>query len=69
MEFELLIPSLRPFFLSRLGSGKPRTNDSLPATVEEVDKLIKDAQQDFYSPVSPLFARMHIVYASKVLHP
>ncbi|KAH6918517.1 S-adenosyl-L-methionine-dependent methyltransferase [Coprinopsis sp. MPI-PUGE-AT-0042] len=69
MEYELLIPSLRPFLLSRLVSGKFRTNELLPSTEEEVDKLIKDAQQDLYSPVSPLFARMHIVYASKILHP
>lgn len=53
MDYELLLPALRPLFLT---SGLP------PSSVE---LLIKDAQNDLYRPSYPLSTRLHIAYATK----
>ncbi|TFK76384.1 S-adenosyl-L-methionine-dependent methyltransferase [Pluteus cervinus] len=57
MDYELFLPALKPFFLS-LGLA-----DTF------VDNLISEAQRDFYEPPPHIcrIARLHIVYASKVL--
>lgn len=56
MAYDILLPGLRPFFLS---SGLS------PA---KVDKLIADAQNDLYHPSVNLSTRIHIVHAQKPLH-
>jgi hypothetical protein len=53
MDYELLLPALRPLFLC---SGLP------PSTV---DRLIQDAQHDLYHPSFPASTLLHIAYASK----
>jgi len=55
MDFDLLIPALRPLFL----------NSGLPPS--RVDRLIKDAQHDLYHPSYPTSTKLHIVYANKRL--
>lgn len=55
MDFDLLLPALRPFFLC---SGLPPSR---------VDRLIKEAQHDLYHPSYPTSTRLHIVYANKRL--
>ncbi|KAF8964056.1 S-adenosyl-L-methionine-dependent methyltransferase [Flammula alnicola] len=53
MDYELLLPALRPLFLC---NGLP------PSTV---DILIRDAQHDLYHPSFPPSTLIHIAYASK----
>lgn len=53
MDYELLIPALQPFFLSR----------GIPG--EEVSRIVQDAQHDLYYPAVPFFAHIHIAYATK----
>lgn len=55
MDYELLLPALRPLFLC---NGLP------PSTV---DHLIQDAQHDLYHPPYPPSTLLHIAYASKCL--
>ncbi|KIY72196.1 S-adenosyl-L-methionine-dependent methyltransferase [Cylindrobasidium torrendii FP15055 ss-10] len=53
MDFDLLLPALRPLFL----------HCGIPAT--KVQSLIEDAQRDLYNPEAHLITRINIVYASK----
>ncbi|KAF9483753.1 S-adenosyl-L-methionine-dependent methyltransferase [Pholiota conissans] len=53
MDYELLLPALRPLFLC----------NGLPPSI--VDRLIQDAQHDLYHPAYPLSTLLHIAYASK----
>ncbi|PPR03621.1 hypothetical protein CVT24_007737 [Panaeolus cyanescens] len=53
MDYDSLLPALRPLFLS---SGIP------PSRVEQ---LIKDAQHDLYYPTFPLTTTVNITYGSK----
>jgi hypothetical protein len=55
MDFDLLIPALRPLLLH---SGLPPSR---------VDRLIKDAQHDLYHPSYPTSTKLHIAYANKKL--
>jgi hypothetical protein len=55
MDFDLLIPALRPLLLL---SGFPPSR---------VDHLIKDAQHDLYHPSYPTSTKLHIAYANKRL--
>ncbi|KAG7092526.1 hypothetical protein E1B28_008876 [Marasmius oreades] len=55
MDYELLLPALKPLFLS---VGLPETH---------VRTLIRNAQHDLYNPISNLSAHLHIVYATKRL--
>ena len=55
MDYELLLPALRPLLLC---NGLP------PSTV---DRLIQDAQHDLYPPAFPPSTIIHIAYASKCL--
>ncbi|KAK0197041.1 S-adenosyl-L-methionine-dependent methyltransferase, partial [Armillaria mellea] len=55
MDYELLLPALRPFFLT---VGLPET---------KVRSLIADAQQDLYHPSVHLSCLTYIVHASKRL--
>ncbi|ESK94530.1 tam domain methyltransferase [Moniliophthora roreri MCA 2997] len=55
MEYDLLIPALKPMFLSL---GLPETH---------CNTLIANAQKDLYHPQLNLSAHIHIVYASKKL--
>ncbi|KJA27349.1 hypothetical protein HYPSUDRAFT_198131 [Hypholoma sublateritium FD-334 SS-4] len=55
MDYELLLPALRPLLLC---NGLP------PSTV---DRLIQDAQHDLYHPAFPPSTIIHIAYASKCL--
>ncbi len=52
MDYELLLPALRPLFLTC----------ELP---DRVDKLITEAQQVLYNPEARLMTRINIVHASK----
>ncbi|TFK29993.1 hypothetical protein FA15DRAFT_191701 [Coprinopsis marcescibilis] len=70
MDYELLLPALRPFLLTKLVDNHevaPHPTMSIPSTMQEVDQLIQDAQHDLYYPTANLYARFHIVYASKRL--
>jgi len=53
MDYDLLLPALRPLFLS---SGLP------PSSVE---RLIKDSQNDLYHPPYSLSTKLQIAYAIK----
>ncbi|KDQ65156.1 hypothetical protein JAAARDRAFT_202378 [Jaapia argillacea MUCL 33604] len=53
MEFDLLLPAMRPHLLS---SGIPEW---------KADILIGDAQRDLYEPVMPPSCRLHVVHAIK----
>ncbi|KAF9535292.1 S-adenosyl-L-methionine-dependent methyltransferase [Crepidotus variabilis] len=53
MDYDLLLPALRPLFLC---SGLPPSS---------VDLLIKDAQNDLYNPPYDPSTRLHIAYATK----
>ena len=55
MDFDLLIPALRPLLLH---SGLPPSR---------VDRLIKDAQHDLYHPSYLPSTKLHIAYANKKL--
>jgi hypothetical protein len=55
MDYELLLPALKPFFLS---AGLSENN---------VSRIIADAQHDLYYPAAPISTHLHIVYASKSL--
>ncbi|KAG7452446.1 S-adenosyl-L-methionine-dependent methyltransferase [Guyanagaster necrorhizus] len=55
MDYELLLPALRPFFLT---VGLPETT---------VRSLVADAQHDLYHPSVNLSCRINIVHASKRL--
>ncbi|KAF9265442.1 S-adenosyl-L-methionine-dependent methyltransferase [Marasmius fiardii PR-910] len=55
MDYELLLPALKPLFLS---VGLPETH---------VRTLIGNAQRDLYHPTLNLSAHIHIVYATKKL--
>jgi len=53
MDYDLLLPALKPMFLS---AGVPDW---------KVNVLIEDAQRDLYYPVVHPSSRIHIVHAIK----
>ncbi|KAF8636569.1 hypothetical protein AX17_003380 [Amanita inopinata Kibby_2008] len=56
LDYDLLVPALKPFFLT---SGISESN---------VDRIITEAQRDLYYPSVPFSTLVHVVHATKRFH-